>query len=269
MHAVPFMSNCLTRIYAAGESTSVMAIKRSLEQLNSATSSHCIQLVDSPDDFLEASARVEQHHRIFFPGGVCSQWDRVISKFALSSIQSSVRAGDDFVGICAGAYYACRHTCFNYAPGEYIQKERPDLSFFKGTAYGPLYPGNIPGEPGKSLALTTIRWRDGSESQALMSGGGYFVPSDEDIEGQTYEVLATYVDQPPERSLAVIRCVVDKGRATLCFPHLEWNAVDLKQTVDFLEQRVDQEAQIALCQLSKSYIKDIPQALWDFKKLLV
>lgn len=167
-----------------------------------------------------------QRHRIIFPGGSCSHWDQKISQVSLGAIRSAVKAGSHYVGICAGAYFACRHVRFTISPTQSIVRTRESLSFFQGTGIGPIFEGNVPGR-GVFPRLTHLIWCDGSRTPVLVFGGGYFVPSKTDVEGKTYEVLARYEDEAAERSLAIVRSKVGLGTAILAFPHVEWGYEEL------------------------------------------
>lgn len=192
---------------------------------------------ESPSEFFssESIAKLDGETalstRIIFSGGICSRWDEDISLLAKETLKAFVENGSQIMGFCAGAYFWCGSTHYQL-PDRLLEKDRKTHAFFKGRALGPLYENKVPGCEGYLPRLTTIRWFDGRVSSVLMAGGGYFLPSEEDVEGTTYEVLARYEDQPSEKSLAIIRCFHGRGSATLCFPHLEWDHFD---TVSMLE----------------------------------
>ncbi|EIE27046.1 hypothetical protein COCSUDRAFT_55074 [Coccomyxa subellipsoidea C-169] len=57
-----------------------------------------------------------------------------------SLIRGFVEAGGAYLGLCAGAYYACSYV--EFALGTTLEVKGPrELAFFSGTAAGPIYGG--------------------------------------------------------------------------------------------------------------------------------
>jgi glutamine amidotransferase-like uncharacterized protein len=100
----------------------------------------------------------------------------------------------------------------------------------------------------------------------LWEGGGYFIPLESDIEGKTYEVLARYMDEPEESSLAIIRCVVGSGTVTLCFPHLEREESEARFVYESFSRFLEKGNGPDLKGLEK-YKKPSSECLGDLKRL--
>lgn len=160
-------------------------------------------------------------YTIVMGGGRCSEWDKIISKRARDALYSFIEAGAKYVGICAGAYWCCRRLTYHDC-GTILKRERESPVFFDGEAIGPLYPV----EEIENIHTVGLKWSDdGSLCNSIVINGGYFTASSGPSKHSSFEVLATYVDSPEESSVAIVRTQVNKGTATLCFPHLEYDSV--------------------------------------------
>ncbi|KAJ1023047.1 hypothetical protein NDA13_005094 [Ustilago tritici] len=126
---------------------------------------------------------------------------------ACREIRSFVESGGNFLGICAGAYYASSHCAFEKGTGMEVDGERPFLKFFPGTCQGTVYPGFVY-ESDKGARIVDIERTIGSGGEkdqwrCHYNGGGAFMDADR-YQGQGVEVLARYVAiQPDELHLDI------------------------------------------------------------------
>lgn len=175
-----------------------------------------IYLVDR--NFFDQEWWPQKTDLLIFPGGRDLPYLAALSGKRNQSISHFIEQGGQFLGICAGAYYASAHVEFEKGgPLEVVGKR--ELSFFKGTAQGPalgLSKFRYGSQSGSQIAKLSLP--DGSFCFAYYNGGCAFIGEEKGT-----QVLARYADvagSPP----AVIRCPVGKGTATLCGVHLEYRA---------------------------------------------
>ncbi len=159
---------------------------------------------------------------IAFPGGADRPYANKLDGAGNASIRRFVEGGGRFLGVCAGAYYACSRIDFTGA--EYAVKSPRELGFFPGTAIGSLPELASPYRTSdlNCASAARLHWA-GGETHALYWGGCAFV-ADKDATGVS--VLARYADLPADRDIAAVACQVGAGRAVLVGVHLETRGVD-------------------------------------------
>ncbi|GIL70073.1 hypothetical protein Vretifemale_911 [Volvox reticuliferus] len=74
------------------------------------------------------------------PGGADLPYCKHLNGHGNSLLRGYVAGGGSYLGICAGAYYACRRVEFDPGGSLEVVGDR-ELGFFPGTARGPAYPG--------------------------------------------------------------------------------------------------------------------------------
>ena len=151
---------------------------------------------------------------LIMPGGADLYFCEKLNGACNTKIRDFVAAGGSYLGLCAGAYYACASLNWNH--GE-IDGAR-ELALYEGHATGPIHDfiedtDNIYDTSWINAALITTK----TESfMALYNGGPIFTePTDKNA-----TVIARYHDlngAPP----AIISGVYGKGRYTLSSPHIE------------------------------------------------
>jgi biotin--protein ligase len=141
--------------------------------------------------------------------------------FGNQNLQKHIYNGCNYIGICAGAYYACSRVLFDLNGPLQVKQDR-DLHFYQGNAVGPVYPG-FKYNSASGLYRPLIRWADGTVSMEYFNGGCTFSGSD-------CEVLAEYGDN---HKPAIIRCQVGKGAAILSGIHPEHNPATLERLLNF------------------------------------
>lgn len=158
-----------------------------------------------------------------YPGGhYPAFWE--IGQEGKRKIQDFVRSGGGYLGICAGAWWACDYMVWmddpNYPPPEYhVEGDESNLDFFPGVAQGPIEE-ITPYRTGKMTEITFVdRTHPITNSipehlTVLYYGGPHLLP----YNGANVSVLATFdvTDTP-----AIVALEYGKGRVFLCSPHAE------------------------------------------------
>lgn len=153
------------------------------------------------------------------PGGRDVPYLQALEK-ANAGIVDYVRGGGKYLGICAGAYYACRRLEWEVGSDKEVSGNRP-LGFFKGVGRGCVYPG-FEYESENGARAVKVRLASDSVAEGLYyNGGGEFVDAQR-IEGT--KVLAKYADDDVvnEDKAAAVLCTIDKGLAALWAIHPEY-----------------------------------------------
>lgn len=158
------------------------------------------------------------------PGGADLFYREKLDGAGNAAIKSYVEEGGAYLGICAGAYYAC--AALDWWPEqerEGINGPRA-LAFHKGKAAGPIREYICDGDYDRSWdGVANLSWQ-GQQIKTLYRAGPLFET------GRGEQVLAAYDDlaaTPP----AIIHCKVGRGQAVLCSPHIELNAADYQKVL--------------------------------------
>ena len=147
-----------------------------------------------------------------FPGGADRPYMDKLNGRGNDLIRDYVESGGRYLGVCAGAYYACRRIDFTGVDLR-VTADR-ELAFFPGTAVGSLTKLAASYEIG-NLACAAATPVDGVDM--LYWGGCVFRP-DDDAE---FDVLARFDALPPDDNIAAVRCRVGDGEAILTGMHAE------------------------------------------------
>ncbi len=150
------------------------------------------------------------------PGGADLPYCKKLNGAGNDNIRGFVELGGTYLGICAGAYYACRDIAYHKGRSDEICEAR-ELAFAPATATGSL-PELAPyyDETLTSAAIADLTLANGESAQALYHGGCRFDLPD----GHDCDILATYTQiagNPP----AIIRQRAGFGRAILSGVHFE------------------------------------------------
>ncbi len=144
------------------------------------------------------------------PGGADLPYSKKLNGEGNRNIRSFVENGGTYLGICAGAYYACRNIEFHKGRSDEICEPR-ELALVDTTAYGslpelaPWYDCTL-----NSAAIITVNTRP-----VLYYGGCAFRVSDAKA-----DIIARY-DALPGNPPAMICKTVGKGRVLLSGVHFE------------------------------------------------
>ncbi len=158
-----------------------------------------------------------------YPGGhYPAYWE--IGQEGKRKIRDFVHSGGGYLGICAGAWWACDYMVWmddpNYPPPEYhVEGNESNLDFFPGVARGPIEE-ITPFGTGKMTGITFVNRTHPITNSipehltVLYWGGPHLLPYD----GANVSVLATFdVTGTP----AIVALEYGKGRVFLCSPHGE------------------------------------------------
>jgi glutamine amidotransferase-like uncharacterized protein len=180
------------------------------------------------DDILDGA--LDQTIKLFvMPGGADLYYCEKLNGAGNAAIRQWVKQGGTYLGICAGAYYACASIGWACGTKQEISGKR-ELAFFPGHATGPVYEFIEDQDAGKScLSAPTLHWDDGQTthtSNVCYEAGPVFhspsllsPPSVAQSGDNNIKILAHYTDLPD--APAIVECAVGKGRAILCSPHIE------------------------------------------------
>lgn len=164
---------------------------------------------------------------LIMPGGADLYYCEKLNGDGNAAIRDFVEGGGHYLGICAGAYYACRRIFWAQDEGDTAICGERELGLFPGTARGPIYPflqdENIRNSWKKAVRL---QWVDGQMTTNLYEGGPLF----EGDAGAEFEILARF-DDLTDSPAAIIRCGFGKGVVTLSSAHIEATLDDGGQMV--------------------------------------
>ncbi|GAA5904307.1 biotin--[acetyl-CoA-carboxylase] ligase BPL1 [Sporobolomyces salmoneus] len=170
---------------------------------------------------------------LVFPGGRDLPYLFDLSGKPNRRIKEYVENGGKYLGICAGAYYACQEIEFEKGTALEVTGQR-ELGFFPGLCRGTTFPGfeyeTEAGARETSLALRREAWRDHwSQSpdhcEVWYNGGGSFVLNPDGSPPKGVQVLAEYEETEPKQVAGVL-CSVGKGQALLWAVHPEHPSLD-------------------------------------------
>ncbi|ODN76679.1 biotin-[acetyl-CoA-carboxylase] ligase [Cryptococcus amylolentus CBS 6039] len=143
-------------------------------------------------------------------------------------IREYVQEGGRYLGLCAGAYFACEQVTFDVGGGLEVCGKR-DLGFFPGPCVGPVFEGFEYASEAGSRALT-LNLATGSREvhHIYYNGGGHFALSSP--APANVEVLArfSYPASSPvsEQRIAVVLTKNGKGLTLLASVHPEYPLSD-------------------------------------------
>ncbi|PZP54422.1 MAG: biotin--protein ligase [Micavibrio aeruginosavorus] len=146
------------------------------------------------------------------PGGADLYYCEKLNGEGNTKIKAYVEQGGNYLGICAGAYYAAREIDWN--KGE-IAGSR-ELAFANAKATGPVYEFLEENDINKSWQNIVDVTIDGERYSALYAAGPVF-------EG---DGLATYSNG----QTAIVKNTIGKGTVILSSPHIEYAPKDLSNT---------------------------------------
>ena len=177
----------------------------------------------SPSDIKQGDWK-KQTDLLIMPGGADVPYHRSLRGNGCDQIKSFVEDGGRYLGLCAGAYFACATIDFKTLEGKPIQGSR-ELAFFTGTAVGPYLAAYDPNtNSGVCAAQITLNKPKPQSLHVFFNGGCYFDP----IENQkNMNVLAYYqgIDKKP----AILQLQVGLGSVVLSGVHPEYSPTLLNQ----------------------------------------
>ncbi|KAF8984179.1 biotin holocarboxylase synthetase [Entomortierella lignicola] len=218
----------------SGDGASRASVIHTVNSLRSLVGQH-YDVMKIDDKGLLTEPWEESTSLLVIPGGRDLPYVRDLSGPTNEKIRNYVHTGGNFIGICAGAYYAADR--INFEPGSPLEVQGSrDLKFFPGECRGAVYPGFVYGsETGARAAMIRLdndlfsKDQLGfDETKVYFNGGGYFVDAEK---YQNTQVLAWYGNEPGQISpgalspkAAIIVCQVGLGLAVLSGVHPEYDA---------------------------------------------
>ena len=177
-----------------------------------------VLLCDAED--IQQNILVEKHIDVLvIPGGADLYFCEKLDGHANAVIKDFVEKGGAYLGICAGAYYACQELEFaKHIPDEAICGTR-EVSFHAGKAIGPVFEFIQDSDFYKSWDAPASIEYQAETFKVVYRGGPWFT------EGHAERVLARYADLK-NTPAAIIEVDVGKGKAILCGPHIEYLGED-------------------------------------------
>lgn len=156
---------------------------------------------------------LENTKLLIMPGGADLYFCEKLNGTENNIIKDFVKNGGAYLGICAGAYYAC--SSLNWNDNE-INGTR-ELSFYKGTATGPIYKWlEVPTNPYDGSWIYAAKIKTDKTSFITKYNGGpvFSEPND------NKQVIARYTElenSPP----AIVSGIYGAGKYILSSPHIE------------------------------------------------
>jgi len=160
---------------------------------------------------------------ILFPGGYAQWYNYWINKFGKTRIRNFVYQGGNYVGICAGAYFASDKIVWegvtyddNVDYNAYGELTGYDLDLFAGTGTGPM--NGIADWDTVGYEMTTLNFNNSGtisfSEDILYYGGPYFTPDS----GAVVRTVATY---SYNGASAIVSSPYGSGKVLLIGPHPE------------------------------------------------
>jgi len=203
------------------------ALKQTMRSLQQEVdeSSHAIKRMDAAA--LLSEKWEDETALLLIPAGRDVYYHQLLEGKGTDKIRSFIHNGGNYLGICAGAYFASRYIQFEKGGQLEICGER-SLGFFPGTAEGPAYGLNkYVYDSEKGAEAAHIFW--GKEFyQVYFNGGCLFAdPSSH----KNTSVLANYANLPLQPA-AIVECKVGNGKAILTGVHMEYSAHSLNAEIN-------------------------------------
>ncbi len=145
-------------------------------------------------------------------------------------IKNYVMNGGNFLGICAGAYYASSKVVFAKNTDQEIIGDR-ELKFYEGICTGPIlakyYYNSKRGARAAQIGVTNFLSQNVCNTYMHFNGGGAFVDAEK---YKNVEILARYLDIKNSPA-AIIKINYGNGRVILSGVHFEYcDAKDMSYT---------------------------------------
>ncbi|QIM62127.1 hypothetical protein A1D29_01725 [Pasteurellaceae bacterium Orientalotternb1] len=202
------------------------------------------------------AGRLSDYAMLIIPGGADLPYCRKLNGEGNRQIRQFVVQGGIYLGICAGAYYACQQ--IDFVGKDYSVKGERELGFFAGLAQGCLPEwtnGKRFDESVKSKNAVEINFINGERETIYYHGGPRFIP----FHSARYQTIATY----PDGELAMIAGKIGKGLYFLSGVHFELQAETYQQTVQ--QAILDEQPQE---QKILHYLQNYSHTTWKLLKQL-
>lgn len=170
-----------------------------------------------------------------FGGGFDLGFLSSLDQQGCNNIRKFVKSGGAYLGICAGAYFACKCLEFDINGPLVVKGER--LGLFNGTAIGPINKNFAYNSDDFTLAMK-LKISNGEEVYAYLNGGPYFEQSD-----KNFNTLLTYSGCGKDmlecgEKVAVLETKFGMGKCVLSGVHFEVSAEGLNLDNENLRKNV-------------------------------
>jgi glutamine amidotransferase-like uncharacterized protein len=165
---------------------------------------------------------------LIIPGGRDVFYHALLNGRGTDRIRSFIEKGGKYLGICAGAYFACREIEFEKGGILEVCGHR-SLRLFPGVGKGPAYGLNKYSYEGPQGAeAARISWNQG-DCHVYFNGGCTFVAEETDLHPNILKnkPISLYLElegRPP----AIVEIEVGRGTAILSGVHFEYSPYSLK-----------------------------------------
>lgn len=157
---------------------------------------------------------------LVIPGGRDKEYLAALDNRKVFRIVNFVKNGGKYIGICAGAYFACSSISFEEGRKDYEIIENRPLKFFPGVAVGAVNPcfsyNNESGAMAASIKLTNMPI---AQAACYLNGGCYFDSDSGSLE--SWEIIGQYAET---MKASIIKGPFGKGQVLLSGIHFEYAA---------------------------------------------
>lgn len=168
---------------------------------------------------------------LIFPGGRDIPYHEHLKGIGCARIKNFVEKGGSYLGICAGAYFACADIEFEQGGPLEVRGQR-ELAFFPGRAIGPAFGhSKFSYESEKGAEPALLEWGEEDLFSVYYNGGCFFENSKAYKE---ISIIAKYASLPFQ-SEAIVYCKVGKGQAILSGVHPEYSYHNLNFADPYLQ----------------------------------
>lgn len=170
---------------------------------------------------------------LIIPGGRDVFYHAALDGAGTDRIRRYVESGGRYLGICAGAYFACKAIEFEKGGALEVCADR-SLQFFPGIAKGPAYgPNKYSYENARGVEAAAVTWEDGT-CPIYFNGGCLF---DADDLYPQVETISRYSDIEG-RPAAIVDIPIAQGRAILSGVHIEYSPCYLNGADPYLQKLI-------------------------------
>lgn len=213
----------------------------------------------------------EKTSLLVIPGGADLPYCRELNGSGNRRIKQFVSRGGKYLGFCAGAYYAGTRLEFEVGTSMEVSGKR-ELAFYPGIVRGTAFKGfQYSSQLGERAAVCTInkaldtadRKEKVTSFTCHYNGGPTFVDAEK---YDNVEILSRYVDEldvdsgEAKTNAAVVYCKVNKGKAILFGPHVEFDVLLLKYSIPRKKESII-EALEELCGARDAFLEYCLQKL--------
>lgn len=168
---------------------------------------------------------------LIIPGGRDIFYHSSLNGKGTDKIRSFIEQGGKYLGICAGAYFACEEIEFEKGGAFEVCASR-SLQLFPGVAKGPVYGLNkYSYERPQGAEAAKISWKEG-DCHVYFNGGCTFIAEKHLPWVRPISLYLDLKDHPP----AILEIEVGRGLALLSGVHFEYSSHSLKKDDPYLSR---------------------------------